>query len=111
MSAPRSREVNPYAAPEADEPPPTPDVELDAQLRHEYLGAVLLAAVSGALAAVMFLASNRWPTSDFGEAMNIVTRVVSYLLAVVSLMFVFITLKAAVRRVLLLAGRIRSRKK
>jgi hypothetical protein len=107
MSAPRPDEVNPYAAPQAEDAPPAPPSDRDADLRHEYLGAILLAAISGGLAVVLLVAVARRPASDVGEFIALVAGWVAWALAIVSLLFVFITLRAAVRRVLLHLRRIR----
>lgn len=100
-------DANPYSSPRvADRSPREAPDDRDTRLRHEYLGAILLAAFSGLLATVFLVLSHRTPTSDLGEAAVLAARLVSYALAIVSLLFVFITLRAASARVALLLGRI-----
>lgn len=98
MSAAKPDEVNPYAAPTTADEPSQRTGKSDQDLRHEYLGAILLATGCGILAAVFFLASTRYPLSDLGEFTRLMSRWTSVALAMVSLMFVFITLRAAVSR-------------
>ncbi|TWT66772.1 hypothetical protein Pla123a_46610 [Posidoniimonas polymericola] len=99
MSAAKPDEVNPFAPPTAVESRPAKQRRSDLELRNEYLGGILLASGCGILAAVFFLVSTRYPTSDFGEMTSLMSRWASLCLAMVSLMFVLITLRAAGTRV------------
>lgn len=99
MSAAKSEEVNPFAAPQAVEPRRAKEPASDQELRNEYLGGILLATGCGLLATLFLLASSRYPSSDLGEMVSLMSGWASLCLAIVSLMFVLITLRAAGTRV------------